>query len=64
MLVDEATMVKESDLLLPIKNAEQLVMVGDQKQLGPTFEYQFEGYKSLFTRLIANEYSFFTTLET
>jgi superfamily I DNA and/or RNA helicase len=55
VLVDEATMVKECDLLLPIKNAEQLVMVGDQKQLGPTFEYQFEGYKSLFTRLIANE---------
>ena len=43
-------------------------MVGDQKQLGPTFEYKLEGYKSLFTRLIGDHDeqgdSIFITLDT
>lgn len=54
VLVDEATMVKEIDLIIAIKNAEQLIMIGDQKQLGPTLEYNFVGHKSLYTRLINN----------
>jgi len=31
VLVDEATMVKETDLLIVIKDAQQLIMIGDQK---------------------------------
>ena len=54
VLVDEATMVKETDLLIAIKDAEQLIMIGDQKQLGPTHEYNFVGCKSLYTRLLSN----------
>jgi hypothetical protein len=54
VLVDEATMVKENDLVIAIKNAEQLIMIGDQKQLGPTHQYNFVGCKSLYTRLINN----------
>ena len=54
VLVDEATMVKENDLVIAIKNAEQLIMIGDQKQLGPTYDYNFVGCKSLYTRLLGN----------
>ena len=45
-------MVKEIDSLMPTRDALQLVLVGDQKQLGPVYEYQFKGKKSLFSRLI------------
>ncbi len=62
MLVDEATMVKETDLLISIKNAEQLIMIGDQKQLGPTYEYNFVGYKSLYTRLLGNSNAVYSML--
>jgi superfamily I DNA and/or RNA helicase len=55
-------MVKEKDLLLPIKNARQLVLIGDQKQLGPTLEYNFVGFKSLYTRLLSNQNAQYTTL--
>ena len=54
VLVDEATMVKENDLVIAIKNANQLIMIGDQKQLGPTYKYNFVGYQSLYTRLLSN----------
>ena len=63
VLVDEATMVKECDLFLSTRNAQQLVMIGDQKQLGPTFEYNFKGNRSLFTRLLSNPNAKFDTLE-
>ena len=62
VLVDEATMVKENDLVIAIKNAEQLIMIGDQKQLGPTLEYNFVGCKSLYTRLINNSDAVYNTL--
>ena len=62
VLVDEATMVKETDLLISIKNAEQLIMIGDQKQLGPTYEYNFVGYKSLYTRLLGNSNAVYSML--
>ena len=55
-------MVKENDLVIAIKNAEQLIMIGDQKQLGPTHEYNFVGCKSLFTRLVSNSNTVYSTL--
>jgi superfamily I DNA and/or RNA helicase len=62
VLVDEATMVKEKDLVIAIKNAEQLIMIGDQKQLGPTYKYNFIGSKSLYTRLISKPNAVYNTL--
>lgn len=52
-------MVKEIDSLMPTREAYQLVLVGDQQQLGPTYEYNFEGEKSLFSRLIKCGYDTF-----
>ena len=63
MLVDEATMVKENDLVIAIKNAEQLILIGDQKQLGPTYKYNFAGCKSLYTRLISKPDAVYNTLK-
>ena len=52
-------MVKEIDSLMPTRDAYQLVLVGDQQQLGPTYEYNFEGEQSLFSRLIKIGYETF-----
>ena len=49
-------MVMEIDSLMPTRHANQLVLVGDQEQLGPVYEYEFEGEKSLFSRLITRGY--------
>lgn len=52
VLMDEATMIKELDLFVPTKSALQVVLIGDQKQLGPCYDYTFKGPMSLFNRLI------------
>jgi superfamily I DNA and/or RNA helicase len=58
VLLDEATMIKECDSVVPLKNCKQLVLIGDQKQLGPTFEYVLKGPQSLFNRLIKTKNAF------
>ena len=52
VIIDEATMVKENEAFLGAINAEQIVLVGDQKQLGPTYTFKIDGPSSLFSRLI------------
>jgi len=52
IVMDEATMIKENEAFLSATSAEQLVLVGDQKQLGPTFEFKVTGPTSMFSRLI------------
>ena len=50
--MDEATMIKEHEAFLTTQHAEQIVLVGDQNQLGPTYGFKVEGPTSLFSRLI------------
>ena len=52
VVIDEATQVKEQESFLATINAEQIILVGDQKQLGPTLEYKIEGPTSMYQRLI------------
>ena len=52
VIMDESTMVRENEAFLTTISAEQIVLVGDQKQLGPTYGFKVEGPTSLFTRLI------------
>ena len=52
VIIDEATQVKEQDSFMATINAEQIILVGDQKQLSPTLEYQIKGPKSMYERLI------------
>ena len=52
VIIDEATMVKENEAFLGAIHAEQIVLVGDQKQLGPTYTFKIDGPTSLFDRLI------------
>ena len=54
--MDEATMIKEHEAFLATLHAEQIVLVGDQKQLGPTYGFKIEGPTSLFSRLIDSGY--------
>ena len=63
VIMDEATMVKENEAFLGTLHAEQIVLVGDQKQLGPTYEFKVEGPTSLFSRLIdaGHPYDFLNT---
>ena len=52
VIMDEATMVRENEAFLTTIGAEQIILVGDQKQLGPTYAFKVEGPTSLFSRLI------------
>eukprot|EP00347_Sterkiella_histriomuscorum_P013917 403362863 len=60
VIIDEATQAKEFETLKPMLHAETAVLIGDHKQLGPTYlEYKIDGPQSLFERLVMNknEYS-------
>ena len=63
VVMDEATMIKEHEAFLATMHAEQIVMVGDQKQLGPTYGFKVTGPTSLYSRLIdtGHKYSFLDT---
>ena len=52
VIMDEATMIKENEAFLGSIHAHQIVLVGDQKQLGPTYTFKIDGPTSLFARLI------------
>lgn len=42
MILDEATQAKEPEALIPILGAEQIVLIGDHKQLGPLLDDAFK----------------------
>ena len=52
VIMDEATMIRENEAFLTMLDAEQIVLVGDQEQLGPTLRFKIEGPSSMFSRLI------------
>ena len=56
--MDEASMVKETEGYLSSISAEQVVLVGDQKQLGPTYPFHIDGPTSLFSRMIDAGYPY------
>ena len=37
---------------MPILNAKQVILIGDDKQLGPVFKTLIRGPESLYSRLI------------
>ena len=56
VIIDEATQVKEQESFLATLHAEQVILVGDQKQLGPTLGFKIDGPTSMFQRLIEAGY--------
>ena len=48
VVIDEATQVKEHESYLASLDAEQIILVGDQSQLGPTLEFQISGPTSMY----------------
>lgn len=58
MIIDEASQAKEIEVLQSIRHASQVVMIGDQKQLGPVYKGQIEGPDSMFSRIIQGGYPY------
>ena len=64
VIIDEATQAQELETLLVMKNAEQVVLIGDHKQLGPIYKNTVPKCDSMFSRLVEAKYSNFTMLTT
>eukprot|EP00347_Sterkiella_histriomuscorum_P015172 403358046 len=63
VIIDEATQAKEYESLRPIMHVETVVLIGDHKQLGPTYqEYNIDGPQSLFERLVMNQQNGYSLL--
>ena len=58
VVIDEATQVKEQEAFLATLDAEQIILVGDQKQLGPTLSFKINGPNSMYSRLIQANYPY------
>ena len=58
VVIDEATQVKEQESFFATLNAEQIILVGDQKQLGPTLNFKIDGPTSMYSRLIQAGYAY------
>jgi len=52
VIIDEATMANEIQSFLCLDKAKQIVLIGDDKQLGPVLKYDVKGPTSMFERLI------------
>ena len=52
VIIDEATMANEIQSFLCLDKAKQIVLIGDDKQLGPVLKYGVRGPTSMFERLI------------
>lgn len=51
VIIDEATQAQEIETLITIREADQVVLIGDQKQLGPIYKGEAPICDSMFTRL-------------
>jgi superfamily I DNA and/or RNA helicase len=56
VIIDEATQATELLSFFALDHAKQLVLIGDDKQLGPVLDYQIIGPDSLFERLVKGGY--------
>ncbi|TNV84047.1 hypothetical protein FGO68_gene3258 [Halteria grandinella] len=62
VIVDEAAQASEIEILIAAKNAEQLVLVGDHKQLGPIYKLEVPKCDSMFSRFMEAGYPIKTML--
>ena len=42
VVIDEAAQAREAECLIPLLGAEQIVLLGDHKQLGPQLSKEFK----------------------
>ncbi len=64
VIIDEATQAQEIETLLTMREAEQVVLIGDQMQLGPIYKGEAPECDSMFTRLLKGNYPYFRMLKT
>ena len=58
VIIDEAAQAKEIEIIQSILDAKQVVMIGDQQQLGPVYKGSINGCDSMFSRLIHGGYPY------
>ena len=58
VIIDEATQAQEVEALLTMKHADQVVLIGDHKQLGPIYKQEVQKCDSMFSRLIEGGFQF------
>ena len=58
VIIDEATQAQEVEALLTMKHANQVVLIGDHKQLGPIYKQEVLKCDSMFSRLIEGGFKF------
>jgi superfamily I DNA and/or RNA helicase len=56
VIIDEATQATELQSFICLDQAKQIVLIGDDKQLGPVLDYDIKGPTSMFERLILAGY--------
>jgi helicase MOV-10 len=61
--VDEATQADELETISTILQADQVVLIGDQKQLGPIYKCEVPKCDSMFTRLLESGFPNFVMLK-
>ena len=64
VIIDEATQGNEIDVLSTMMNAEQVVLIGDPKQLGPVYKFDVPNNDSMLTRLFTAGYKNLKMLQT
>lgn len=64
VIIDEATQAQEIETLLTMREADQVVLIGDQMQLGPIYKGEAPECDSMFTRLLNGNYPNFRMLQT
>ena len=64
VIIDEATQAHEIETLMTMKQADQVVLIGDQMQLGPIYKGEAPVNDSMFTRLVNGNFPHFKMLTT
>ncbi|CDW90128.1 phage head-tail family protein [Stylonychia lemnae] len=59
VIIDEAAQCQEIETLIALRNANQAVLIGDQKQLGPRLTTIIDGPKSMFERMLKADYPYY-----
>jgi superfamily I DNA and/or RNA helicase len=63
VIIDEATQAHEIETLETIIDAKQVVLVGDQQQLGPVFRGSTPYLDSMLSRLVEADFPNFVMLD-
>ena len=64
VIIDEATQASEIEVLSTMMDADQVVLIGDHKQLGPVYKFEVPNCDSMLSRLFNAGFKNFKMLQT